>query len=394
MTPSRRLRGPRGLADGIHDSPTKAKTVTFQSVPDVKEFERMSVEGSADGSFELDEEWVDDGESGRDNSLDDILEESALDGVARLRIHRSESPTVNDESTTADFVNTLIEEGLFSPPQLATPAFNEQPMFQIPDHMSAPFLSTPSMGDSVHATPLLGVMQVDDLDSAGIPYGRTHHSDRSTVAHAQSTNGQDISLGQPALPHNEEHKMLLNANAAQPSLPPSTSREAISHQEGAMYDPFITIQTATAVLSPERSRSEDGIPVGRTSHVERQQAARMLATQSLGLGMPRSPAIAKNLTDVQDLADEDTDGQQAEEESGDDGEMLFDASFEMSHEGETRPTEMPKLGAWMDDGGEVSRKLPKPPKPQQLDLPSPVTSPVRPNSDERVVEKRVSSHGV
>ena len=366
MTPSRRLRGPRDLTDST-DSPTKAKTVTFQSIPDVKEFERMSTEDSADGSFEVDEEqeWIDDADTREnDNSLDDLLEESSLDGMSKLRVTNPDDGQHDDESTTADFVNTLIEEGLFSPPQMATPAFESQPDFGMREDKSAPFLSTPSLGSPVQATPLLGFVEpMSEVDSAGIPYGRTHHAERATLAHSLPMTSMVSPLEQPDIPRARDHQMLLNANAAQPSLPHTTDSHAISHQYGPMADPFITIQTATKVLSPGRSRSQDGIPLDRTSHTERVHAAQMLATQSLGLGMPRSPAFAKDLNDMQAV----------------EGEMLFDASFEESQGGqvETLPVQ---------EKEEPVRRLPKPPKPQQLDLPSPVSSPVK----EEVVEKKVS----
>jgi len=300
MTPSRRLRGPRDLSEGINDSPSKQlKTVTFQTVPDVKEFEPLSVEGSADGSFEATEGW----EEG--NSIDSNDLDASVAALSKLQIvNRSVSPELGpsedghgEESTTADFVNTLIEEGLFSPPQMQAPVFEDQPAF-IPLAANPPALSTPSMGDSIDLTPLLAV--ADDVDPAGAPYGRTHHAERNAQAHAMAQ--EPPRLAQPAIPRQADPRMLLNANAAQPSsytTPFDSEPIRQAHQAGPLFDPFITAQTATKVLSPEkldRSRSEDGVPLGRTSHQERMVAARMLATQSLGLGMPRSPAIQKELS--------------------------------------------------------------------------------------------------
>lgn len=364
MTPSRRLRGPRDLTDTT-DSPTKAKTVTFQSIPDVKEFERLSTEGSADGSFELEEEWVDNADGrDEDTSLDDILDESALDRMAKLRVT---NPDDHDESMTADFVNTLIEEGLFSPPQIATPAFDAQPAFDMEDK-PAPFLSTPSLGDSVHATPLFGCVDtMGDIDSAGIPYRRTHHAERAALTHSLPQLNRVSPLERRDMPHASDHQMFMNGNAAQPSLPHSYPAP-LAHQDGPMPDPFITIQTATKALSPECSRSEGGIPLGRTSHVGRVQAARTLATQSLGLGMPRSPAISKDLTSAQASPEMEN-------------EMLFDASFEESPEGQAE-VETPL------EKEDLSRRLPKPPQPRQLDLPSPVSSPVK--EAEKPEPKKVS----
>lgn len=374
MTPSRRLRGPREFSDPI-ESTTKAKTVTFQSVPDVKEFERMSTEGSADGSFEEEQEWFDDADGREaDTSLDDMLDKSSLDQMAKLRVTNPDDEI--DESTTADFVNTLIEEGLFSPPPMATPAFGAPLAFETMENTPAPFLSTPSMGSSVHVTSLLGSVEpMGDVDSAGIPYGRTHHTERAILAHSLLPISQMSRIEQSAIPVSGDHLMLLNANAAQLSLPQSTVMPTgMSHQDGRLPDPFITIQTATNIISPQRSRSENGIPLGRTSQAERVQAARMLATQSLGIGMPRSPAMSKDLTKAQATPVEES-------------EMIFDASFEMSHEGEIKATPAPVLER--QDSG---RRLPKPPRPQALDLPSPVSIPVK--EIEPPVEKRVSPPSV
>ncbi|ORY25090.1 hypothetical protein BCR39DRAFT_309113 [Naematelia encephala] len=404
MTPSRRLRGPRDLSG--NESPTR-KTVTFQSVPDVKEFERMSVEGSADGSFDVDKEedheWLED--EHREDSLEEILSSSSiggsqelLDKLGVLRVANPDTSPIlsdmghvnNDESTTADFVNTLIEEGLFSPPQLPTPAFEDQPTFELPleddTEPKISFLSTPSLGDSVHATPLLAEMpQLDapfypKTDSDGVPYGRSHHAERAVIAHSFPPMGEMPSLEQPRLPHEADHGMLLNANAAQPALPvrPTTPTDngPRAHQSGAMHDPFITIQTATDIISPPRERSEDGIPLGRTSHAERVHAARVLATQSIGLGMPRSAAVAKGLTHAQtsDSSKESVRTLSGREVNVDEREVMFDVSFE----------DLP-----LEDEPK-SRGLPKPPKPEPLDVPSPVTSPAKVVQQDDKAEKRSS----
>ena len=309
MTPSRRLHGPRDhLALGILDSPSKAsKTVTFQPVPDVKEFERMSVEGSVDGSFEVDSSFEQE-----ENSLDDILhDDTDLVDVSRdmrsLRVTNPDddvegSPLAEgygDESTTADFVNTLIEEGLFSPPPLDTPAMPEQDDFVMPLEDDAPpvssfapVLSTPSLGDSVHGTPLFDGLMPDSLfpthDPEGLPYGRSHHAERAALAH--QAPHEPPHLDQP-FPRNEDHQMLQNADVTLPALPVGLDTSApVARQAGPMPDPFITLQTATAIVSPQKDRVEDGVPLGRTSHAERLQAARALATQSLGLGLPGRPA--------------------------------------------------------------------------------------------------------
>ncbi|KAK8845595.1 hypothetical protein IAR55_006311 [Kwoniella newhampshirensis] len=422
MTPSRRLRGPRDLSAGP-DSPTR-KTVTFQSVPDVKEFETISAEPSADGSFEVDaedsENWVDDGIQ-RDDSMEDFLAAQDYNNHT-LRVvnndpqHPSSPMTteenegaVGDESTTAAFMDTLIQEGLFSPPTMDTPAFEDQSDFELPlepvEHDGdRPFLSTPSLGGSVHVSPLFDSEMFGETDNAGIPYCRTHHAERAALARSLPPMAEMSPLEQPDLPHNEEHQMLLNADAAQPALPQSRPQSYYdyndpfatssiapphAHQAGTIPDPFITIQTATKVLplqSHEKERDEGGVPLGRTSHIERLQAARMLATQSLGLGMPRSPAISKDLTrEASRRADDDEEPESEEEQRGDTGEMLFDASFELGQRITPAPVPLPTKVE------EEKRRLPKvpAPAPAQIDVPSPITSPVKNDEEkEKVAEKR------
>ena len=400
MTPSRRLRGPRDLSDPSLDSPSKTKTVTFQAIPDVKEFDPTSTEASADGSFDMGEEQWDDR---RDESMDDFSTEGgddsigSIDSAGRLRVTNPDtSPDMsengNDESTTAEFVNTLIEEGLFSPPQMETPAFEEQAAFELP--LEAPVLATPSLGGSVHVTPMLASMELKhgERDSASVPYGRTHHSQRAGMTHS-STPKASQPVQQPNIPTNVDHQMLFNANAAQPALQYTTPFDTIptAHQNGPMPDPFITIQTATKVLSPERTKSEDGAPLGRTSHTERMQAARMLATQSLGLGMPRSPAIPRDLThatSLDQIARASTPKKGAKEQKSDkETEVLFDVNFAQRKVSDVPEMRGPsKIVQWRESQERAPKKGMRPPQPQQLDLPSPVSSPKR----EAEQEKRVS----
>jgi serine/arginine repetitive matrix protein 2 len=413
MTPSRRLRGPRDYSDASFDSPTKSKTVTFQAVPDVKEFEPAIGESATpDASFEQetqsegeeDGEWAD--EDARDNSLEDILHEPETLEKAFGRQYRVANPDVasretsedghggvGDESATAEFMDTLISEGLFSPPELSTPAFEDYSQFHLSGDEPAPFLSTPSMGDSVHATPLLAGVepQMPETDAAGIPYGRTHHAERNAAAHsAAPALGAPIS--QPAIPHGGSHQMLLNANAAQPALATGrSSTDQMAHQSGTMPDPFLTIQTATNVITPQSERQEGGIPLGRTSHIERMQAARMLATQSLGIGMPRSPGLSQTFSVPAPVQPSFTPS--ADEESVD-SEMLFDASFEMEMSDEEAespaPTRLAPLQKTVEkeEREEVAngRRLPKPPKVESVRVPSPVTGPSR-SSDVSPEEK-------
>ena len=408
MTPSRRLKGPRDYSDSTFDSPTKSKTVTFHAVPEVKEFEAAAGEtATPDISFEgtqsegEDEgEWAD--EDARENSLEDILHEPETLDKAFGRQYRVTNPDVasqeasedghggvGDESATAEFMDTLISEGLFSPPELSTPAFEDYSQFHLSGDEPAPFLSTPSMGDSVHATPLLAGVetQESEVDAAGIPYGRSHHAERNAAAHSLAALGTPIQ--QPAMPHGGDHQMLLNANASQLSLPASRPIDHLAHQSGPIPDPFLTIQTATNVLTPGSDRSEGGIPLGRTSHIERMQAARMLATQSLGIGMPRSPGLSQTFSVPAPVQPSATPS--ADEESVD-SEMLFDASFEMEMSDDEGPVQVPTRLAPLQKAVEKEereeaangRRLPKPPKVEAVRIPSPISS-----SESSEAEKKV-----
>lgn len=421
LTPSRRLLGPRH-ALGLHDSPSKqAKTVTFQSVPDVKEFEQMSIEGSADGSFDIeldsgseyDRDWVDEGIEGTqgDDSLEEIMPNArgVMEGMDKLRIDNSSPmPADHDESTTADFVNTLIEEGLFSPQQTPalgdqqTPAFEDQPAFDPPsgDEEGVPYLSTPSLGDDVLMSPMFttsGLPEINypEKDSAGAPYGRTHHAERSALAHSLPPLVLNSPISALPLPTSSNDQMLLNADATQPALPatralPTPGTSHLSHQVEPLHDPFITIQTATSVISPQAiTRAEGGIPLGRTGHADRVNAARALATQSLGLGMPRMPT--RMPSDEMDAGSESG----SEVDSGsDDDERFFNpsgtpAKQAMKSSTTTRLSPAVEKVELAMDGETPRRGLPKlPPMVQEVKVPSPIQSPVV--AQEEKTEKRVS----
>lgn len=420
LTPSRRLLGPRH-ALGVTDSPSKqAKTVTFQSVPDVKEFEQMSVEGSADGSFEIeldsgseyDRDWVDEGTEGLDDSLEEIMPnaQAVMASMERLRVDEP-SPTPNHESTTADFVNTLIEEGLFSPQQTPalgdqhTPAFEDQPTFDpsSAEEDSVPYLSTPSLGDDVLMSPMFAESAAPEIkypekDSAGAPYGRTHHAERAALAHSLPPMVPSSPFSSAHLPLSLDHTMLLNGNVANPAIPsralPTPGTKHFSQQVEPMHDPFITVQTVTSVMSPQADRREEGgVPLGRTSHADRANAARALATQSLGLGMPRSPGrVPSDATD-----DHSESGSEVDSGSEDDERFFNPNSTPARHSmtSVTTNTKTTTVVAEQDERGQSwkeeetpRRGLPKVPKVQEVKVPSPVQSPVI--SQEDKAEKRVS----
>lgn len=421
-------------------------------MPDVKEFECMSIEGSADGSFDVPdfaqdaEEWEDEhDEDGNDDSLEGILDVGRMDRAmggltimddSQIFVGDEEADTVdehdqsgNGESTTANF---LMEQGIFTPEadlaptmlpqdvpdvppipaqharpdlqarlqQLAVPASNAQQHPTSPSlgtastaSSHAPCLSTPSFGGSINLDP---TPVFPEHDEAGIPYGRSHHAERNALAHAHPV----LVKGhlQPAqLPKNGEHQMLLNGNVTQPALPASPVTAAAqarldegprAHQEGQFHDPFITIQTATAVLSPysqskskDQERTEDGVPLGRTSHIERMHAARQLASQGIGLGLPRSPArMDEPLMDVRaypqppnaaqikekaKLAREEEDVQDVQSESG----TEIDSGDEGDRDEDERFFAEPSRGGSKADGVQGEKGYHP---PRAVDVPSPV----------------------
>ncbi len=429
----RRLRGPR-LSGGL-DSPgdRKQKTVTFRDGPvDVKEFDRESVtdEGS-EARYGSDGE--DEGDDGM--HIGNYAPRHHADGSGGGMLVMDESEdghsdyyrSAVDESTTANFIDSLVEDGYFSPPpidSLEMGDFDMDATCSIQDKLeSIPRLDTPSLGGSISATPLQEDMPFpmpparDEVDEHGIPYGRTHHSERAAAAHAAEAKSS-VHMLQPALPREGTSSgmpLLRTANAAEPYLQntAATHKESAgphAHQQGTFIDPFVTIQTATKVYNSSASattdtqpRQEGGVPLGRTSHIERNKVARLMATQSLGLGMPRRPVIPSFMENGDNISE---DGSFQFEESDDDADYsagqghtvtmieetnrlaspapLFspvtsqrqasDASDEVYYAPSNRSSYI-ATSVLSPVGTPTSRRsLPKPPHPQQIDIPEPVNA--------------------
>lgn len=384
LAQSKRLLGPRGQ---LQDSPTR-KTVTFRNVPEVKEFDPPSADTSLNLSYDQvdlgEEEWEDEGDN---DEWNDQRNQS---------IDSQNSEDMNpDESATALFMDSLIEEGLFSPPELDTPAFADQASFELPMEMSpgsqrdegtvstdVDYLPTPSLGDD---TPLMGQI--------ALPMPPAPHHAHTITPHLPPGE-------QPNLPHSDSHTMLLNADAHQPV---AHKEEHIidgphAHQDGPMYDPFLTIQTTTEAVGEAKERTEDGVPLGRTSHAERVHAARMLATQKLGLGYPGSLPTATPV--VQNLrSEEDSDNspaprsaQQPPPDSGSDvfGEVI--ASPAARKISARQVSDAPELqGTSRRMAQFKSQKTSPPPEPltPKRTLPRPPAA--APLSVPSVVEERASS---
>lgn len=261
LASSKRLHGPRVYGQ---ESPTR-KTVTFQHVPEIKEFDPPSAETSLNMSYEhVDEDdWTDEAEH------EDDWVATVVRNDDRNSFDSEEGIADGDVSATADFMDEIFgSDGI----EGETPVFADHDRFEIPLEQS--FEQSLTLDKVDVGTPLFEYNDLGTPDSPKHVHTTTPHLDP----------GQ-----QPDLPHTDDHSMLLNADAHQPATHAphhESTRGPHAHQEGPLFDPFITIQTATDVIVEPKERTEDGVPLGRTSHTERIQARRLLATQSLGLGYP------------------------------------------------------------------------------------------------------------
>ncbi|BEI81241.1 hypothetical protein CcaverHIS002_0204010 [Cutaneotrichosporon cavernicola] len=255
---SKRLLGPRQYGQ---ESPTR-KTVTFQHVPEVKEYDVPSADTSLNDSYvyehDQDDDWTDEAEHEDDWMRTVVNNDNSLD-----------EENIGDESATADFMDEIFGDNTADDVMDGeTPVFADHDRFEIPMEQS--------FDQQDAGTPLF---EYHDLSIDDVPPSPKH----------LHTFTPHLNPGkQPDLPHNEDHTMLLNADAHQPATGArhEDSPGPHAHQEGPLFDPFLTIQTATEVMIETTERAEDGVPLGRTSHHERMQARRVLATQSLGLGYP------------------------------------------------------------------------------------------------------------
>ncbi|GMK59556.1 hypothetical protein CspeluHIS016_0801620 [Cutaneotrichosporon spelunceum] len=275
---SKRLLGPRQYGQ---ESPTR-KTVTFQHVPEVKEYDVPSADTSLNDSYvyeqDQDDDWTDEAEH----------EDDWMRNVVNNDISFDED-NVGNESATANFMDEIFgDDAAEDVVESEAPAFADHDRFEIPMEQS---FDQQDIG-----SPLF---QYYDPSLDDVPPSPTH----------QHTFTPHLNPGkQPDLPHNEDHTMLLNADAHQPATmaPREESPGPHAHQDGPLFDPFLTIQTATEVMIETTERTEDGVPLGRTSHHERIQARRLLATQSLGLGFPG--ALPKAGSPLRVAPDSDSDG--------------------------------------------------------------------------------------
>lgn len=319
---------------------SQSKTVTFRDVADVKEFETESSGAEEWEDEQMDEEdgdsWdevlLGSGQHPQDRRYADSFEEATpspemdLSGlrrygslnsgtrggrsplqrergagyaeeehedegyagyVAALDHHSADQHEDEDQSTTANFIDSLVEDGYLSPPRSQSDPALEGYVQR--DDIGL------SLGESMEkigsARTGYGV-----VDEAGVPFGRTHHAERQAAAQGVQRAHRESPVQQPALPRQGDGPMLRSADVRTPAVAQTNQHhdDIEAHQEGPFVDPFVTIQTATRInagQSEQAQRQEGGIPLGRTSHAERAKVARVMATRGLGLGMPARPMV-------------------------------------------------------------------------------------------------------
>ena len=303
----------------------------------------MSVEGSVNSSFDgtdsEDQEWL---EGSRENSLDDFLEEG-LNGdeemrqsMGRLRVTNPDATPdmsdngIQDGSTTDRFVTSLMEEGMFSPALSSADGHNFAQA-----QVGATLMPTmPMERQRTPVPPESGArdhLDASERDSAGAPYGRTHHAERAIAHHrTRSTSFDHPPLAQPRLPQNDR-------GDSQPAISTSSGQASSARQDG--------------------QREEGQVPLGGTI-IESGQLGKQMAThQSLGLGMPRGLASGPEIVELPQQPASQTGG---------------------------RPSIQERLDKEMK-----RQSMPGPPRPQELDLPEPVSR-SGPEEAPESVSKKVS----
>ena len=450
----RRLNGPRLSGSESPTATKQAKTVTFQAVPDVKEFETESVTDHGDKSRDSDADMDDvdlgdgadfnpygvnvshvrsDGRGGvsgitelHDQTYDDPsngephdYESSDGHGVRSVDSHASDGGYRRDESMTANFIDSLVEDGYFSPPAMQTATMPNQifdtpsvpgetpvlnsfmdftPKLETPSFGSSLGFSTPAMENLPHVeqdSEVLRSLGKDSLDDAGISYGRTHHSERVALARGLPTDlGNPIEQpALPKLPTRSQEPSLQGTNVIRPSLP--VVEQGIYgdyprvQQGGGFVDPFVTVQMAPQAYDQGSSSSHREQGEGRGGHNERSKVARLLATQSLGLGLPNHPKQpslpSTGLPAKRYISYGESEDGSEEDESDDEPATQMPLSSVARPVWQAPPTEdipdrRPLLSQKLEQlcspsTSSAKRALPKPPQPQQLDIPSPKLAP-------------------
>lgn len=336
-------------------------------------------------------------------------EEGYAGYVAALEHQSHHSHEDEDQSTTANFIDSLVEDGYLSPPRSQSdPALDGYPAsgYQGDDRRV-------SLGESMEkigsARTEYGVM-----DEGGVPFGRTHHVERQAAAREVQRAHHEQSVQQPALPRQGDEPMLRSADVRTPATSQANYNhdDIEAHQDGQFVDPFVTIQTATRINTgaPEQAqRQEGGVPLGRTSHAERAKVARVLATRGLGLGMPARPMVpfvqGRQQLDSEDGSDEEDDrgysipdlARMAKPEA-DRGWSAQQSAYEDHNLATQEPVSLAPIVSPFPQEPETNhmegsingkRSLPKPPQPTPvIGMPSPVE---KQETRPRVIREPVTS---
>jgi hypothetical protein len=322
-------------------------------------------------------------------------EEEGYAGYVAGLEHQSHHQEDEDQSMTANFIDSLVEDGYLSPPRSQSdPALAGYVHPGIPHEEEM----TLSIGESMER---IGSSRTEYgvVDDGGVPFGRTHHADRQAVAREVQRAHHEAAVQQPALPRQGDVPMLRSADVRTPATAQANYDQTgiTAHQDGQFVDPFVTIQTATRInagLPQEAQRQEDGIPLGRTSHAERAKVARVMATRGLGLGMPARPMVpfvrGAPQAHSEDGSDEEEDDRgysipdlaRITKSDTDHGWSAQQSAYEDRHLATREPVSLAPMVSPLPQEYEASqmegsmngkRALPKPPQPTPVTgMPSPV----------------------
>jgi hypothetical protein len=207
----------------------RRKTVTFDERCDVVEFDRMSIEQSFESSV-VDDDDEAEGEEDEDDYFGSNYEGNDHDDAEEPSdSYEHEDEHAHRDDSIVGLVDSMLQD----------------------NHVSAE-------DDERPQTPTRPMVHSEDVDPDGIPYGRTHHSERAAVAHA------------PA------HVRMASITDATPLLPPPVRMSTPPQQ----HDPIVP--------------SSEG-PLGRSTHTERAKESRA-DEQAFDVGvtgLPPSPSPRK-----------------------------------------------------------------------------------------------------
>lgn len=265
---SKRLHGPRLSGSGVEGRRQRRKTVTFDEQCDVVEFD-IEEEGDEDPFLDDDEHGDSvemEGEMGDDGEID--LEDLQMEDEHRQAEHQHED---EDEDEIQHDLHNAHPEDSFESIQLGGEADDSiTGMVNSMLHNANPSrMSTPPL------TPSLPVDLSADAED-GIPYGRTHHSER--VRNRESARSPPPRTSSPK----QSYPFHSPSPTGDPATPPSHRRIASPLSGGSPI----------SNLSPGSH-----IPLGRSTHIERARADRQVdeeMEEDMGK-LPPSPSPMKGV---------------------------------------------------------------------------------------------------